>query len=98
MRGLNSEISRRFQPAAMKQPAAMTRPAAMNITRREVIDRILSHVKVPRYALTADEPTLAYYDVTGEPVPAWAFGVDPDPDERGPPMDCGLVDPPAPDE
>ena len=65
------------------------------ITKREVIDRILTHVKVPREPVLSDEPAVLYYDVTGEPVPAWALGVDPDPDERGPPTDWDLVDPPA---
>lgn len=67
------------------------------ITKREVIDRILTHVKVPREPVLSDEPAVLYYDVTGEPVPAWALGVDPDPDERGPPTDWDLVDPPAPE-
>lgn len=67
------------------------------ITKREVIDRILSHTQVPREPLQSDEPAALYYDVTGEPVPLWAVGVDPDPDERGPPTDWDLVDPPAPE-
>lgn len=37
-----------------------------------------------------------HYDVTGEPVPEWAVGVDPDPGERRPPQDCNVVDPSAP--
>ena len=32
-----------------------------------------------------------------EPIPSWAVGVDPDPDERGPPTDWEIVDPPAPE-
>ena len=55
------------------------------ITRREVIDRILTHVKVPREPVQSDKPPALYYDVAGEPVPSWAVGLDPDPDERGPP-------------
>ena len=43
-----------------------------------------------------DAPAL-YYDVTGEPVPVWALGVDPEPAERGPPVDYDVVDPPAPE-
>jgi len=35
--------------------------------------------------------------VTGEPVPSWVLGLDPDPDERGPPREWDLVDPPAPE-
>jgi len=67
------------------------------ITRREVIDRILTHVKVPREPVAADELPAKYYDMTGEPVPSWVLGLDPDPDERGPPTDWDLVDPPAPE-
>ena len=67
------------------------------ITKREVIDRILTHVKVPREPVEGDEPAALYFDVTGESVPAWAVGVDPDPDERGPPTDWEFVDPPAPE-
>ena len=67
------------------------------ITKPDVILRILSHVKVPRCPVTTDEAPLLYYDVTGEPAPSWAVGVDPDPDERGPPIDYDVVDPPAPD-
>ena len=67
------------------------------ITKREVIARILTHVKVPREPVEADEPAALYYDVTGEPVPPWALGVDPEPDERGPPTDWEFVDPPAPE-
>lgn len=67
------------------------------ITKREVIDRILTHVKVPREPVEGDELPAKYHDVTGEPVPQWARGVDPDPDERGPPAYDALVDPPAPE-
>ncbi len=42
------------------------------------------------------QPAL-YYDVTGEPAASWVLGVDPDPDERAPPTDYDVVDPPAPD-
>ena len=68
------------------------------ITKPDVILKILSHVKVPRCPVNTEQtPALYYYDVTGEPVPRWAVGVDPDPDERGPPVDYDVVDPPAPE-
>ena len=66
------------------------------ITRQDVIAKILAHVKVPREPVANDAAPALYYDVTGEPVPAWARGVDPDPPERGPPADYDAVDPPAP--
>ena len=68
------------------------------ITRQDVILRFLSHVKVPRSPVATEKSPLLYYDVTGEPVPAWALGVDPDPDERGPPTDYDLVGLPALDQ
>jgi hypothetical protein len=67
------------------------------ITKRDVIAKILTHVKVPREPVANDDAPALYYDVTGEPVPAWAVGVDPDPAERGPPVGYEGVDPPAPD-
>lgn len=42
-------------------------------------------MKVPREPVGADEIAALCYDVTGEPVPSWVIGVDPDPGERGPP-------------
>ena len=68
------------------------------ITKKETIRRILTHVKGARTAVTGDATSMLYYDVTGEPVPSWAVGVDPEPQERGPPADHDGVDPPAPDE
>jgi hypothetical protein len=68
------------------------------ITKQEVIRRILTHVKVPREPAANDDAPALYYDVTGEPAPSWALGVDPDPDQRGPPAHYDRVDPPAPDE
>ncbi len=67
------------------------------ITKQEVISRILTHVRVPLTALTTDQEPALYYDVTGEPAASWVIGVDPDPDERAPPTDYDVVDPPAPD-
>jgi len=68
------------------------------ITKQDVILRILSNVKVPRCPVSTEQAQPLYYDVTGEPVPRWALGVDPDPDERGAPIDYDVVDPPALDE
>jgi hypothetical protein len=50
------------------------------------------------WALTNDAASMLSFDLTGEPVPAWARGVGPEPAERGPPEDWDVVDPPAPDE
>jgi hypothetical protein len=67
------------------------------ITKQDVIAKILTHVKVPREPVQNHDAPALYYDVTGQPVPSWAVGVDPDPGERGPPQDYDVVDPPAPD-
>jgi hypothetical protein len=64
------------------------------ITKQDVIAKILTLVNVPREPAANGDAPARYYDVTGEPVPAWAVGVDPD--ERGPPHDYDAVDPPAP--
>ena len=67
------------------------------ITKQAVIEKILSHVHVSREPLPTEDAL--YYDVTGEPVPPWVLGVDPEPDieadQRGPPMRDEFVDPPA---
>jgi hypothetical protein len=60
-----------------------------------VIEKILTYVKVPCEPIATDDAR--YFDVTDETVPRWAIGVDPDPDERGPPVDYDVVDQPAPD-
>jgi hypothetical protein len=38
------------------------------ITKPDGILKILSHLNVPRYALKADGPCVAYYDMSGEPI------------------------------
>jgi hypothetical protein len=68
------------------------------ITQKETIRRILTHVKLPRTAVTNDATSMLYFDVTGKPVPPWTVGVDPVPEQRGPPPDYDVVDPPTPDE
>ena len=68
------------------------------ITQRAVIDKILEHVRLPLSAqLTADGYSVRY-EVPGESIPQWAIGVDPEPDERGPPASWEGIDPPSPDE
>jgi hypothetical protein len=67
------------------------------ITRQEVSRRTLEHAKVPSEPFANDDGPALHYHLTGQDVPCWAIGVDPDPDERGPPVDYDLVDPAAPD-
>ena len=70
------------------------------IQRQEVIDRILQHLALPLGPVQLAHPDTLAYDITGEPMPAWAVGVDPqpDPDARAPPNDWDGIDPPAPDD
>jgi hypothetical protein len=63
------------------------RPVAV-ITRREVVDRILAHVRLPLTPEPLSEGWSVGFDVTGEPVPRWVVGTDPEPHERGPPDGC----------
>jgi hypothetical protein len=62
-----------------------------------VIRRSREHVKGPTEPVANDDGPALHFEVTGENVPCWAVGVDPDSDERGPPVDYEVVDPPAPD-
>jgi hypothetical protein len=66
------------------------------ITRQEVLRRILEHVKVPDEPVANDDGPALHFDVTWQDVSCWAVGVDPDPDQRGPPVGYDVVDPPAP--
>ena len=75
------------------------------ISQPEVVDKILAHVGLPvEPDVLVDGCTLAF-DVTGEPIPPWAVGTDPQgPEsephgyERGPPCAFDGVDPPCPDD
>jgi hypothetical protein len=67
------------------------------IRRHDLIDRILRHLALPRVPAELTHPDTVGIDVTGEPVPDWVVGVDPDPPEpveRAPPGDWDCVDPP----
>jgi hypothetical protein len=75
-----------------------TMRAIAGITKAEAIEKILAHVKLAAgLQLSADGYSLPY-DVTGEPMLRWAVGVDPRPEQRGPPSDCDGIDPPPADE
>ena len=68
------------------------------ITQRALIGKNLSRVRLPLSAqLTADGYSVRY-EVPGESIPQWAVGVDPEPDQRGPPASWEGIDPPSPDE
>ncbi len=69
------------------------------IRRQEVIDRILQHLALPLTPTQLGHADTVAFDVTGELMPSWVQGVDPepDPDARAPPGDWDGVDPPAPD-
>ena len=59
-----------------------------------------SHLRLPLAPEQLSDGRSMGYDVTGEPVPLWAIGTDPEPEEdaRAPPSEWGIVDPPAPEE
>jgi len=69
------------------------------IRRQEVIDRILRHLALPLTPTQLGHADTVAFDVTGELMPSWVEGVDPEPepDARAPPGDWDGVDPPAPD-
>ena len=58
------------------------------------------HLALPLGPVQLAHPDTLAYDITGEPMPAWAVGVDPEPepDARAPPNDWDGIDPPAPDD
>jgi len=70
------------------------------ITRREVIDRILSHLSLPLADVDLVATDTMGHDVTGETIPDWVVGMDTelDFDARSPPDEWYAVDPPAPDD
>ena len=49
------------------------------IRRHEVIDRILRHLALPPVPAVLTHPETVAFDVTGEPMPDWVVGVEPDP-------------------
>jgi len=72
------------------------------ITQDAIVSKILSHLNLPLSPqLLADQCTVVY-DVTGEPMPDWVLGADPEPpeqDARGPPDGgCEGIDPPCPED
>ena len=70
------------------------------IRRHDVIERILRHLALPFAPAELTHPDTVAIDVTGESMPGWVIGVDPNPPEaieRAPPSDWDGVDPAAPD-
>ncbi len=69
------------------------------IRRQDVTDRILQRLAWPLTPTHLGHADTVAFDVTGELVPSWVGGVDPEsePDARAPPSDRDGVDPLAPD-
>ena len=69
------------------------------IRRQDVIDRILQHLALPLSPTQLGHADTVAFDVTGNLLPNWIQGVDPEPepDARAPPNDWDGVDPPAPE-
>jgi hypothetical protein len=70
------------------------------ITQLNVIEMILSHVRLPLSPQPTVDGFSVQYEVTDEDIPDWVLGVDPEPEpcERGPPSQYDGVDPPSPEE
>ena len=86
-------------PAECDRCRARLEPVAI-ITREAVIQRILAHLSLPVSAAAIGPGTTMAWDVTGEPMPDWVVGMDPEPplaDERSPPAAWDGVDPPGPE-
>jgi hypothetical protein len=88
-----------IDPAECDRCRARLEPVAI-ITRDDVIERILAHLSLPVSAAPIGPGGSMAWDVTGEPIPDWAIGMDPEPppaDERSPPDPWDGVDPPGPE-
>jgi hypothetical protein len=59
------------------------------------VNRILAHLRLPLTPELVSDGSSVGFDVTGEPVPSWVVGTDPEPDGRGPPDRWDSVEPPA---
>jgi hypothetical protein len=68
------------------------------ITQRAVIDKILDHVGLSLSAQPTVDGYSVRYEVPAESIPPSTVGVDPEPDERGPPASWEGIDPPSPDQ
>ena len=92
-------IQRCFQVDVLDCPNCDGRlePVAI-IRRQDVIDRILAHLSLPLSPVELGHPDTVAFDITGEPMPDWAVGVDPVPDyeARAPPSEWDGADPPTP--
>jgi hypothetical protein len=67
------------------------------ITKQHIVDRILSHLRLPLRPEQLGEHVVGY-GVTDEPMPGWMLGLNPGPEEpvaaeRGPLADCEGIDP-----
>jgi hypothetical protein len=68
------------------------------IRRQDVIDRILQHLSLPLRPEQLPDANALCFDVTGEPMPDWVEGLDPEPpqaDARAPPNQWDCIDPAA---
>ena len=97
-------LARTFGVDALACPrcrAGRLRPIAL-ITNLDTARRILSHLRLPLTPEQLSDGCTTVYDVTEQPMPAWAAGSDPvqpepEADERGPPDNWDGVDPPSPE-
>jgi len=88
-----------IDPAECDRCGASLEPVAI-ITRDDVVQRILAHLSLPVSAAAIGPGRSMAWDVSGEPMPDWAIGMDPDPPlalERSPPDAWDGVDSPGPE-
>jgi hypothetical protein len=73
-----------------------------HLRQRRFVKRLLQKEESPQAEnpfRTAIHAEMIAFDVTGEPIPHWAVGLDPLPDARSPPDEAYyFIDPPAPDD
>jgi hypothetical protein len=68
------------------------------LTERDVVEKIMSHLKLPLHPEELEDGTVAY-DVTSEPVPDAEWWTEDDAfRSRGPPREWDGIDAPAPVE
>jgi hypothetical protein len=60
-----------------------------------VVNRILAHLRLPLTPELLSDGSSVGFDVTGEPVPSWVVGTDPEPEAPDHPQACDAVDSPG---
>jgi hypothetical protein len=78
------ELMRRtlgIDPAQCTRCDCRLKPIAI-ITRQDVVQKILAHLSLPQQPAPIGPGGSMGYDITGEPIPSWVMGVDPEAPEQ----------------